>query len=341
MASLLTFTKKGIYCPAGDFYIDPWRPVKRAIITHGHSDHARWGMDSYLAHQDSEPILKLRLGSKIPLQTIDYHESISINGVKVSLHPAGHIIGSAQVRVEHRGEVWVASGDYKTHSDPVATDFEPVKCNAFITESTFGLPVYRWRPEAEIMQEINAWWKQNQSNGKTSVIFAYSLGKAQRIIAGLDQSIGTIFTHGAVENTNQAFREFGIALPPTTLVHKDIPKASFKGNMVIAPPSASGNPWMRNFNPYVAASASGWMALRGARRRRNMDKGFVLSDHADWDGLLTAIKETGCSKVIVTHGYTDIFARYLNELGYDASTEKTEFSAEGDDSNDQTISPEP
>jgi len=211
---LLTFTDKGIYCAAGDFYIDPWRKVEKAIITHAHADHSRWGMQHYLAHEDSAPIMKLRLGSDIKVQPVKYNQTINHNGVKISLHPAGHIIGSAQVRVEHKGEVWVVSGDYKPNADKTCTPFEPVKCNTFISESTFGLPIYKWKPENEIFDEINAWWWQNRVQGKVSIIYGYSLGKAQRILQGVNHSIGPVFVHGAVYNTNMALLQHGYGLNP-------------------------------------------------------------------------------------------------------------------------------
>lgn len=326
--ALLTFDEKGIYCPQGDFYIDPWRRVSKAVVTHAHSDHARWGMEQYLAHKDSAPIMRLRLGQDIQVQSVNYGEVTHINGVKVSFHPAGHIIGSSQIRVEYQGQIWVVSGDYKLGPDPSCVEFEPVPCHAFITESTFGLPAYKWRPGAEIAQDINHWWLENQRKGVLSVIFGYSLGKAQRILMGLDASIGPIFTHGAVENTNEVLREHGMALPPTIRVSQELNKADFKNGIVVAPPSAGGSAWMKKFQPYTTAIASGWMALRGTRRRRNVDKGFVMSDHADWPGLLQAIEATGAHHIFVTHGYTGIFSKYLREIGYDAHVVSTEYEGE-------------
>ena len=179
---LLTFTKNGIFCPLADVYIDPSRPVKRAIVTHAHSDHARWGNKFYLSHKLNEQILRLRLGKDITLQTVDYKESIDINGVKVSFHPAGHIWGSCQIRVSYKDEVWVVSGDYKLENDGFSDAFEPVQCHAFITESTFGLPVFKWQPQETVYNDIRAWWNENASNGKTSILTAYALGKAQRLI---------------------------------------------------------------------------------------------------------------------------------------------------------------
>ncbi len=327
---MLKFTDRGIYCVPGDFYVDPWKPVDRAVITHAHSDHARWGMKRYLTHHHSIPVMRHRLGEDIQVQGMEFGESQNINGVRVSLHPAGHIIGSAQVRMEHRGEVWVASGDYKVAPDGFSEEFEPVACHHFITESTFGLPVYKWKPQEEVIKEINDWWRSNAEKGVTSVLVAYALGKAQRVINNVDHSIGRIFTHGAVENTNVVLRSAGLEVLPTTLVEKETSKEEVKGSLVIATPSALGTSWMNRFKPFQTAMASGWMMLRGPRRRRNVDRGFVLSDHADWSELNTAIKATGAENIYVTHGYSTIYSKYLREQGYNASVVETEYEGETD-----------
>lgn len=324
---LLEFTNKGIYCAQADVYIDPWKKVKRALITHGHADHSRWGHSHYLCTKSARPVIRHRLGP-INIETVDYGEMRTINGVKFSFHPAGHILGSAQIRAEYKGEVWVASGDYKIEDDGLAEAFEPVKCHGFITESTFGLPIYKWQPQEEVFEEINQWWRENREQGKVSIISAYSLGKAQRIIQNVDPEIGPIFTHGAVENINEVIRKQGVSLVETARVHSKIKKEEYRGGLVIAPPSATGGNWIRKFQPHSVAIASGWMNLRGTRRRRNADRGFVLSDHADWEGLNQAIKDTGCEKVVVTHGYTEVFAKWLREQGYEAYAEKTQFETE-------------
>lgn len=323
---LLEFTSKGIYCKKADVYLDPWKPVDKAIISHGHADHSRWGHKNYITHHLNVPIVQHRLG-EVNISGKDWGETFTVNNVKFSLHPAGHIVGSSQIRVEHKGEVWVFTGDYKIEDDGLTTPFELVKCNTFITECTFGLPAFRWRPQQEVFNDINQWWAQNQSEGKTSVLFGYSLGKAQRLIKHLDTSIGKIYTHGAVENMTEVLRPL-TNLPPTHLITKETKKDEILGNIVVAPPSAHGSPWIKKMVPYVTATASGWMAFRGARRRRAIDKGFVLSDHCDWKGLLETVKATGAEKIICTHGYTDIFSKYLMELGYDARTEATQYEGE-------------
>jgi putative mRNA 3-end processing factor len=262
----------------------------------------------------------------VDIETVPYGQSVDLAGVRISFHPAGHILGSAQVRIEHRGEVCVVSGDYKLEADPTCTSFEPVRCHTFITESTFALPIYRWGNSADIFQSLNSWWRGNREHGKTSVVYGYALGKSQRLLAGVDASIGPIFTHGAVEKMTQVYRESGMALPPTVAVQEAVhDKKTFAGGLVIAPPSADGSPWARKFEPASTAFASGWMQVRGARRRRALDRGFALSDHADWPALLTAIRESGASRVLVTHGYTAVLARWLREHGIEADTIATRF----------------
>ncbi len=324
---LLIFTKSGIYCKIADVYIDPWRPVQRAIITHGHSDHARPGSKSYICHSDSVPILKYRLGKSINIRGESFGNTFSVNGVNFSLYPAGHIIGSAQIRVEYRGEVWVVSGDYKVQHDNVCQPFEPITCNTFITESTFGLPVYQWKPLYETCKNISDWWAENAKQKRPTILTAYSLGKAQNILQNIDKSIGPIYCHGAIQKTNQVLMEAGL-FDVKTLEVSENTATDYTNALILTPPSGLNSSWSNKFKHAVTGSASGWMMLRGMRRRRNVDKGFVLSDHADWNGLNTAIKATGASRVIVTHGYQDTYTRYLSEQGYQAQSEKTLFEGE-------------
>ena len=330
---LVVARPEGLYCPPGDFYIDAWRPVERTLVTHGHSDHARPGHGHYLAHTDSAGVLRARLGEGITLQTLAYGEATEHRGVKISLHPAGHVLGSAQVRLEHGGRVWVLSGDYKTEADGTCAPFEPVPCQVFVTESTFGLPIYRWPTQAELFAQIDHWWRSNAKEGRASVLFCYAFGKAQRLLHGVDSSIGPIVVHGALEPLNAAYRTAGVALPPTLRVSDPgVDAAMLSRALVLAPPSAQGTPWLRRFGSnYADAFASGWMQLRGARRRRAVDRGFVMSDHADWPGLLSAIAGTGAERVFVTHGSVQVLVRWLREAGLDAQAFKTEYGAEEDD----------
>ncbi|MFL5563258.1 MAG: ligase-associated DNA damage response exonuclease [Gemmatimonadaceae bacterium] len=318
-----------MYCAAGDFYIDPWLPVDRAVITHAHGDHARWGSHHYLSSREGERVLRTRLGADAVIQSVQFGETVTINGVDVSLHPAGHILGSAQVRVEHRGEVWVVSGDYKTEADPTCAAFEAVRCHTFVTESTFGLPIYRWTPQREIFAAVADWWRANAVAGRASVLFGYALGKAQRLLAGLvDADVGPIFTHGAVERLNRDYRAGGVALPPTTYAGSAPKGQSFASALIVAPPSAAGSSWLRRFAPLSTAFASGWMRIRGARRRRSLDRGFALSDHVDWPALLATIDATGAERVLVTHGYREPVVRWLLERGIEAHAVASQWEGE-------------
>ena len=317
---LLKTTPAGLYCPAGGFYIDPQRPVDRAVVTHAHSDHARYGCRHYLAASPGEHLLKMRVGEDAEFQFLHYGESIDVGGVRVTLFPAGHMLGSAQVRLERNGRIAVVSGDYKLGPDPTCQSWEPVPCHLFVTESTFGLPIYRWRDQAELYDEVNQWWRESSEQGKCCVLYGYAIGKSQRLLAGLDASIGPILTHGAVERGVAVYRHSGIDLPSTTYVGNLPPKHSFAGAMVIAPPSAHGTSWLRRFGSISTAMASGWMSVRGTRRGRGYDRGFAISDHVDWPSLLAAIDQCQPEMVWVTHGYTAQVAAYLNEQGLPAES---------------------
>jgi putative mRNA 3-end processing factor len=324
-------TPQGMYCAAGDFHIDPWRPVPRALITHAHGDHARTGSEHYLAAEPGRPLLRKRLGD-VALQTLPYGEKLEVNGVTVSFHPAGHVLGSAQIRLEHRGEVWVVSGDYKRTPDPTCAPFEPVRCDTFITEATFGLPIYRWDDPRLVAKDILAWWEGNRAAGKSSVLFCYALGKAQRILAHLGElSDGYAYLHGAVNALVACYREAGVPMLRTQLVSEADKANTFQGALVLAPPSAGGSTWMRRFGEYETGFASGWMRVRGNRRRRGFDRGFVLSDHADWPELLQSIAQSEASRVLVTHGFSEPLARYLKEKGVDAAPLATPFEGEAED----------
>ncbi len=325
---LLVHTTLGLYCPKADVYLDPWKPVKKAILSHGHADHARWGSSSYLCTPTAAPVIKYRLGD-INLETLPFGEEKLINGVSFSFHPAGHIIGSAQIKVSYKGEIVVFSGDYKTANDGFSEAFEPVKCHTFITESTFGLPVYHWQDQKWVFNEMEEWCKNNRNNGQLSILYGYSLGKAQRILQGLPESIGPIFTHSTIEAVLNVMRNQGVSLKNTIPVNEHLTRADLLSGVIIAPPAVQNSNWLKKFEPIRNGVVSGWMALRGARRRRNADKGFVLSDHADWEGLNEAISLTGAENVFVTHGYTDILSKWLIDKGLNAHPLETNF--EGDE----------
>lgn len=325
---LLVHTALGLYCPKADVYLDPWKPVKKAILSHGHADHARWGSSSYLCTPTAAPVIKYRLG-EINLETLPFGEEKLINGVSFSFHPAGHILGSAQIKVSYKGEMVVFSGDYKTANDGFSEAFEPVKCHTFITESTFGLPVYHWQDQKWVFNEMEEWCKNNRNNGQLSILYGYSLGKAQRILQGLPESVGPIFTHSTIEAVLNVMRNQGVSLKNTIPVNEHLTRAELLSGVIIAPPAVQNSNWLKKFEPIRNGVVSGWMALRGARRRRNADKGFVLSDHADWEGLNEAISLTGAENVFVTHGYTDILSKWLIDKGLNAHPLETNF--EGDE----------
>jgi putative mRNA 3-end processing factor len=308
---LIEETDRGLYCPRGGFHIDPWSPVERAVVTHGHADHARPGATSYLTAADGVEIVRARTGAA-SIEGLPYGEARRVGDVTVSLHPAGHCLGAAQVRIEADGVVWVVSGDYRPTPDATCVAFEPVPCDVFVTETTFALPIFRWSDPRAVLEEIETWWRDNRAAGVTSVLCAYALGKAQRVIAALEER-GPIVLHGAVARYVDIYRAAGVYLPETLRVDDDGPGAD--APLVVAPPGALGSPWLRRFGPVSTAFVSGWMHLRGARRRRNVERGFVLSDHADWPGVLETVRATGAGHVIATHGFADALARYLRETG--------------------------
>lgn len=319
---------EGLFCPAGGFHIDPWKPVEHAVITHGHGDHARIGMGTYHLAGAGLPILRWRLGEQ-EYRTYDYGESFALGEARVSLHSAGHVLGSSQVRIECDGEVWVASGDYKRQHDPTCAPFELVRCDTFITEATFGLPVYRWPDTRDVARDIIAWREECAARGETAILYCYALGKAQRILAELlPLTAEPAWLHGAVDAGVAVYRAAGVPMLETLRVADEARSAEFAGRLVIAPPSAAGSAWIRRFRRAQQGFASGWMRIRGNRRRRNYDRGFVVSDHADWPDLLRTVSETGARRVIATHGNTDALVRALNESGVATGTFRTHFGEE-------------
>jgi putative mRNA 3-end processing factor len=325
---LVTVTDDGLHCAAGGFYIDPWRPVAEAVITHAHGDHLRAGSGRYTVAASGAAVAAHRLPADATLRPVAYGETVDFGPVRVSLHPAGHILGSAQVRIEHAGRVWVVSGDYKRDPDPTCEAFEVVACDVFISEATFALPAYRWSEPQSVAAEILGWWRENRERGAASVLFAYALGKAQRILAELARLTDEpVLVHGAVAALVEVYRTQGVIMLPTQPA--TLPKGGdHAGALVIAPPSAAGSPWMRRFGEARTGFCSGWMRVRGDRRRRGYDRGFVLSDHADWPSLLRTFRDTGASRILLTHGYTDAMCRYLREAGIDAAALSTAFGAE-------------
>ena len=326
---MLIETAQGLYCPDGDFHIDPWGPVPRALITHAHGDHARFGSSAYLCSDHSAPLLRRRFGSEPTIESIAYGRPLTLGTTRVSFHPAGHVLGSAQIRVEGADGVWVVSGDYKIAPDPTCAPFEPVACDTFITESTFALPIYRWDPAEIVIAEMLSWWASNRERELTSIVFCYTIGKAQRLLAELARVTDRpVLVHGMMVPMIEVYRSAGIAMVATqTLI--DRPRGtSLAGELVLAPLSARGTPWMRRLGDISDAFVSGLMRVRGVRRQRAYDRGFVLSDHADWPGLLDSIAQTGAGRVIATHGHAEPLARYLREQGRDSSVMRTAWEDE-------------
>lgn len=333
MADVLVNTPKGLHSKTGGFYVDPYEGgVATAVISHAHSDHARPGSDRYICSETTVPLLRRRVGEDADITGVPFGESLDFNGVSVSLHPAGHILGSAQVRVEQEGEVWVFTGDFKRSPDPTCRPFEVVECDTLITEATFALPVYRWKPGHEVAREVYEWWMSNRANGKTSLLAGYSLGKSQRLLAELTRFTDDgVLLHGALLDFVQMYRDAGVEMLPTQYVTEQPEDTDYSGDLVLCPPSALSSNWTRRFSDYSDGFASGWMRVRGIRRRRGYDAGFVMSDHADWPELLQTVRDTGASRVLATHGKTDAFIRYLREeMGVEADPLETAFQDEDD-----------
>lgn len=314
---LLTLSPAGLYCPAGDFHIDPSRGVARAIITHAHADHARSGSKAYLCATPGAALLQERLSGKGVVESLAYGQATTLNGVQVSLHPAGHILGSAQVRVEHRDQVWVVSGDYKLGPDPTCAPFEPIQCHTFITESTFGLPIYRWSDSSAEVSSIRRWWSENAAQGRLSALFAYSMGKAQRLLAELGSGPGPLLIHESIARFLPHYRAAGVTLPAVAVATAEAIRQA-EGKALVITPGLTDAPWLAEAGEPATAFVSGWMLVRRARAQAGAQRGFVISDHADWPGLVEAIRQTGAERVLVTHGFAGPLARWLNESGRQA-----------------------
>tara|TARA_Y100000768_G_scaffold388859_1_gene387991 strand:- start:4717 stop:5721 length:1005 start_codon:yes stop_codon:yes gene_type:complete len=325
--NLIIKTKKGLYCPQGDFYLDPVSrsKVETALISHGHADHLRAGHKHYICTEKSLPILNKRIDSpnKQPhnIKTFGYGEVFHLGEVKISFHPAGHILGSAQIRMEYNDEVWVYTGDFKRGADPTCEPFEVIPCDVLISEATFSLPVFRWPDFESEVESIYHWWQENKKENKPSVLGAYSLGKAQRIMKALRQfTQEEILVHGAVDEICQAYKKVGVDVGPYQRITKET--KDFAGQLIISPPSAIRSSWSKKFKNKTTAFASGWMRVRGNRRRRGVERGFIISDHADWDSLVRTFRETGAKKIFLFHENTQAMQKHLTEQGFNISSTK-------------------
>lgn len=305
-------TPAGLYCPAGQFYIDPSRAVENAVITHAHSDHARRGSKNYFTALLGVSLLKSRLGKSINVIGHPFGQRFYINGVALSFHSAGHILGSAQVRIEYNSEVWVASGDYKRDPDPTCEPFEVVTCDTFITEATFGTPGFVWPKDIDVGREIYDWWHANSQRGFNSVLFAYSLGKAQRVLGLLHPfTKKPVYCHPSTSAMNSCYRDHGIPMAPTLCLSDVTNDGALKGELFLVPQTfLKGDQAHLLGENFETAFASGWTA----QRNWNIDKGFILSDHADWNDLLMTIHQTQAKRIYVQHR-NGALIRHLRSLG--------------------------
>ena len=320
---LFKISEAGLFCPRGAFYVDPWAPVATAIITHAHADHAVKGSRRYITAESGRRVLWSRMGLHARIDGLAFGDAIDINGVKVSLHPAGHILGSAQVRAEYKGEIWVISGDYKVAPDVTCEAFEPIRCHTFVTESTFARPIFHWEPQHATFDKIHEWWRSNQEQGVASFLYGYSLGKSQRLLAGLDLKTGPVFVHRDIEAVNELYRQSGVPLPSVRTPNSGMTSEEWSRAMILQPPAArwaQGFPHVGNFS---SGFASGWMVLPEGNHARRVHQGFALSDHADHGELISAVKATGADQVWVTHGYIDEFVTELRSFGLNAVAMRT------------------
>lgn len=313
--NLLEPTPYGLFCPAADLYIDPTRKVDRAVITHGHADHARRGHRCALVSASGEAIVRLRVGPATRLQALPYGEPLRIGDATISLHPAGHLLGSAQVRIEVGGRVAVVTGDYKRGTDPTCEPFEPLPCHLLVTETTFGLPVYRWPDPASVAEEIDQWWARNRAEGVNSVLLGYSLGKAQRLLAMLRPERGPILAHGAVIAFLALYRQAGVRLPDTLTLNTEHLAQSRGRAMIVVPPAAMKPNLRRKLGNCRIGFASGWTLLPKRRNSSSHDAGFVVSDHVDWPELLQTVEDCAPEELWATHGYREEVCRYFSEKG--------------------------
>lgn len=312
---MLELTPVGLYCPKGNFYIDPMYPVENALITHAHSDHAREGSRNYFAHHATMAIMNSRFSRWDEVyHPTDYEDYFQLGPVKCSFHPAGHVLGSAQIRLEYNGEVWVVSGDYKRDPDQTCKPYQPIKCDVFITETTFALPIFRWEKTEDVVIRIQEWIRQSHELDRIPILYAYSLGKTQRLLVELAKAGQENFViHSSADKICRIYRDQGIPIPHYEIFSDRMAPLDITNKVLIFPPMMQRSKFVRRYKNLSEALVSGWMALRGTRRRRGVERGFVLSDHADWPSLCRTVRGSGAKKVFSTHGYTDVFARFVSE----------------------------
>ena len=302
---------QGTFCQTGNFWIDPAKPVKRALITHAHFDHISFGCEEYICSPETVSLLKERIGNNIKVKSYGYDEIFKINGIKISFHPSGHILGSSQIKLEGGNEKWLITGDFKRQRDDTCLNYQEVKTDFLICESTFALPIFNWASTNKIVDEIVDW--VNESPNLTSILFCYSLGKAQRILNELkNKKIKKIYAHRSIKKINDIYIKQGIKLEDIAKIDKEIATKDYKGSLLLMPPSQNKANLLNRFGDYQTAFASGWMIIRALKNRSGYDKGFAISDHADWNGLIKTIKSSKAEKVFLDHGNGESLAKYLS-----------------------------
>ena len=309
---LIKYTSSGLYCELADLWIDPNKPVKRAIITHAHMDHFTFGCEEYISTYETAIILKERIGKGINIKTYDFCEDFKINGINFSLHPSGHILGSSQIKLTLADEKWLITGDFKRQRDETCKEYEKVKTDFIISESTFGLPIFKWDEPQNTATDITKW--VNSSQEKTSILFCYSLGKAQRLLNEISKTNfkNKIYTHSTIHKMNNCYKKLGVEVIDTRKFDQKKNNEDLKGSLILLPPSLNKNSFIKNFKEIQTGFASGWMSIRARRKRSGYDKGFAISDHADWEAILNTIKESKAKNVFFHHGDSEALNRYLN-----------------------------
>ena len=310
--NLISQKSQGLYCESANIWIDPYKPVEKAIITHAHSDHFTNGCREYICSIETGLLLKKRFGNNINLKTVEYDKKFLINGINFSLHPSGHILGSSQIKIMTDSETWLITSDFKRQKDKTCKSYERLKTDFLICESTFGLPIFNWESTNKIIDKITKW--VNQSEDSTSILFCYSLGKAQRLLSELNsQNFKNIYVHKSINNINTIYKNLGIELEEAKIFDNNLEINNLKDCLLLLPPSLNNQNFLKKFKRFQTGFASGWMSIRALKKRSGFDKGFTISDHADWNGLIKTIKESEAKRVFLNHGDGESLANFLRD----------------------------
>ena len=310
--NLISQKSQGLYCESANIWIDPYKSVEKAIITHAHSDHFTNGCREYICSIETGLLLKKRFGNNINLKTVEYDKKFLINGINFSLHPSGHILGSSQIKIMTDSETWLITSDFKRQKDKTCKSYERLKTDFLICESTFGLPIFNWESTNKIIDKITKW--VNQSEDSTSILFCYSLGKAQRLLSELNrQNFKNIYVHKSINNINTIYKNLGIELEEAKIFDNNLEINNLKDCLLLLPPSLNNQNFLKKFKRFQTGFASGWMSIRALKKRSGFDKGFTISDHADWNGLIKTIKESEAKRVFLNHGDGESLANFLRD----------------------------